>query len=424
MVYTVPKFPEKEIKTIDDLIKTKLDNKDDFKDGEEEYYDIDGKTYTFIKNKNDLIVIDDKGNQKTIENYKDKTKKKRFPYKKQHKLVVDKGDTPESGNEPYDESEGEEEPELGYDKIKKDKRKKGKGKGDAHESLTEGEEEPEAEDQDKLIKKKKRPTSEIIKETGKRKPKRKEGESIHESEELSEGKTESLEEGKIPKKKYPKGEEPKSKKGTKSKKDTGIYAVKYYTTLAKDQSLKIRNVIKLSSSDGKKDNTFYVVLNNTFGIPYKDNTKIITPLQDTINPEIDQAVIGFILKDKFGNEFNSEDIISNLVFENHGIEIQSTIQYKVENKSFSAVLYPNYPPKDLEIQLYYKDEQNKIELFPEVQTSELEFNLDFSKTVVKSTNVNSMKAGVTSSLCFSDISSNNIIFKYLSFILFEKVIFK
>ena len=195
---------------------------------------------------------------------------------------------------------------------------------------------------------------------------------------------------------------------TKSKKDTGIYALKYYTTLAKDESLKIRNVIKLSSSDGQKDNTFYVVLNNTFGIPYKDNTKIITPLQDTINPEIDQAVIGFILKDKFGNEFNSEDIISNLVFENHGIEIQSTIQYKVENKSFSAVLYPSYPPKDLEIQLYYKDEQNKIELFPEVQTSELEFNLDFSKTVVKSTNVNSMKAGELLDLSIILYDKNNL----------------
>ena len=195
---------------------------------------------------------------------------------------------------------------------------------------------------------------------------------------------------------------------TKSKKDRGIYSLKYYTTLAKNKSLEINNVIRLSSSDKKETNTFYVLLNNTFGIPYKDYTKIVNPLPKTINPETEQAVINFILKDKYGNEFNSEDIIGNLVFENHGIQLQSTIQYKVDNKLFSAALYPSYPPKDLAIQLYYKDNENKIELFQEIQTSELEFNLDYSKTVVKSTNVNSMKAGELLDLSIILYDKNNL----------------
>ena len=209
---------DKKIKTIYDLIRQKLDNKEDFEDGTEENYEIDGKTYTFIKNKNDLIVIDDKGKQKIIENYKEKGKKKKFPYKKQHKLIVEGKESPESGNEPYEESEGEE-PEVDHEKIDKkrkdedeslseDKKPKRKTKTeiDKSASLEEGEEDER--------KKKKRPTSEIVKDKKeKRKPKKEAGESIHESEEISEGKTESGEEGKPSKKKHTKGKKPKDKKG-------------------------------------------------------------------------------------------------------------------------------------------------------------------------------------------------------------------
>ena len=232
---TIPELPVKKVKSINDLIKQKLDNKEDFEEGVEEEYEIDGKIYTVVRNKNDLIVIDDKGEQKVIQNYKDIPKKKKFPYKKQHKIVVEKGE-PESGNEPYEESSDKvEEPERDY--IKKRKKDEGdiegeslsdgekpkhkkKRKSKLEESL-EGEEEPEKEEVGKEIKKKKRPTSEIIKDKkGLKKPKREMGESIHESEELSEGKTESIEEGQKPKKKYPKGEEPKGKHGKKPKKGT------------------------------------------------------------------------------------------------------------------------------------------------------------------------------------------------------------
>jgi len=121
---TIVKAPissDKNIKTIHDLIRQKLDNNEDFEDGAEENYDINGKTYTIIKNKNDLMVIDDKGKEKIIENYKEKAKKKKFPYKKQKKLVVEGGESPESAKEPYEETEIEE-PEVNK---KKKKRRKG-----------------------------------------------------------------------------------------------------------------------------------------------------------------------------------------------------------------------------------------------------------------------------------------------------------
>ena len=227
----MPKLPEKTIKTIYDLIKEKLNNKEDFEDGVEENYEIDGKIFTIIRNKNDLLIIDNKGNQKKIENYKEKVKKKKFPYVKKGGLIPEKGETPESGNEPYEESEeiGEskdyEQKKTKRDKIKRKKdkdieveslsegegpKKKKKSKPE-YESLTEGEEEPEDE-QYRKGKKKKRPYSEIVKDVDRRRPKRKKGEkepseSIHESEELSESIKESKKrKGKKPQR-YPKEEQ-------------------------------------------------------------------------------------------------------------------------------------------------------------------------------------------------------------------------
>ena len=230
---SIQKLAEKKYKTINDLIRQKLYNKEDFKEGEKETYEIDGKIYSIVKNKNDLIIIDNKGKQKTMENYKEKAKNKKLPYKKQHKLEVEKGDIPESGNEPYEESENEDELEEVYEKKDKKIRRNGKegeeeslSKGekakrktkiDSHESLTEGEEEPDNVEQG-LVKKKIRQTSEKVNDkTEERKVKKGTSESNQESEEIGEEKTESIEESKIPKKRYQKGEEPKTKKGIKRK---------------------------------------------------------------------------------------------------------------------------------------------------------------------------------------------------------------
>ena len=60
------------------------------------------------------------------------------------------------------------------------------------------------------------------------------------------------------------------------------------------------------------------------------------------------------------------------------------------------------------IKLNYKDNENKLESFQKLQTSKLEFNLDYSKTVVKSTNVNSMKAGELLDLSIILYDKNNL----------------
>lgn len=65
---SIPKLPERKIRTINDLIKQKLDNNEDFKEDVEETYEINGKIYKITKKKNDLLIIDDKGKKKTLIN--------------------------------------------------------------------------------------------------------------------------------------------------------------------------------------------------------------------------------------------------------------------------------------------------------------------------------------------------------------------
>ena len=180
---------------------------------------------------------------------------------------------------------------------------------------------------------------------------------------------------------------------TKSKKDIGIYSLKYYTTMAKNNSVEIYNLIRLNNSDNTDSIEFKVLLNNTYGIPCKEKTVIRKELPKKINPDKEDAIIEFTLKDKYDNEFTSDEITNNLEFENNGIPINAKIEYKTDSKLYSAKLEPKYPPKDLSIQLYYRDDENNVELFNVPQKSELEFDLDYGNTLIKSNNINSMRAG-------------------------------
>ena len=65
--------------------------------------------------------------------------------------------------------------------------------------------------------------------------------------------------------------------------------------------------------------------------------------------------ISFILKDKFGNPINPNDIISKLQFENHDIPIKANIVPKPNSYEIDSQLEVSYPPKDISIQLYYVD---------------------------------------------------------------------
>ena len=178
-----------------------------------------------------------------------------------------------------------------------------------------------------------------------------------------------------------------------SKNNIGIYSIKYYSTLYKREEDKIYNLIKLYNSDKTNTTTFKVLLINTNGIPSKKYTNITKKLPSKIREDGSNAVISFILIDEFGNTLKSDKIANDLIFENHDSPIGSTINFDQNSNEFSATLQVSYPPKDISIQLYYSNNNNKIELFNETQKSEFEFTIDFSKTVINSQNINRMTAG-------------------------------
>ena len=190
---------------------------------------------------------------------------------------------------------------------------------------------------------------------------------------------------------YPEGADDTFKCKEINKKDTGIYIITIYTTKMKKEDEIVYNYIELFDSDHLNNKIFPVRLINTNGIPSKEKTVITKKLPEKITSDT-EAIIEFILKDVYDNEFVDDKIISDLVFENNGIEIGASINYK--NGAFWARLEPKYPPKNINIQLYYRDNDgNNIELFNEIQVSEFEFSVDYTKTAVNSKNIKGMKAG-------------------------------
>lgn len=177
-------------------------------------------------------------------------------------------------------------------------------------------------------------------------------------------------------------------------KTTGICAIQYSTTKLRSRENQIYNIIKLYDSKGTPEpREFPILLINVNGIPDKEKTEIIEGLPESI-PEGELPNIIFTLKDSFGNDFDPKGIIDYLTFKNNDLPIVSNCKYDDSNK-ITATLMLSYPPKDINVQLYFEDKETGeyIELFPEVQKSKFKFNVDYDMTKVTSTNANSMKAG-------------------------------
>ena len=121
-ISNVPILSEKKYKSIYDLIRDKLSNDSDFEEGVEETYEIDGRITSVIKKRKDLFIIDDNGNKSKLENYKEVVTKKRYPLSKKDALIPKRDKVTESGNEPYNESDEQQEIEEQRQKIIKKKR--------------------------------------------------------------------------------------------------------------------------------------------------------------------------------------------------------------------------------------------------------------------------------------------------------------
>ena len=175
--------------------------------------------------------------------------------------------------------------------------------------------------------------------------------------------------------------------------DKGKYILRYYTKLPKKESDNIYNVIKLTDPNHEQnDKKIKVLLVNSYGIPSKQYTEVKVHIEKTVKIEQNELVLEFKLQDEFQNIFDSPEIISYLSIENNGIIADYSIVYN-DDQTYRATIRPQYPPREINIQLYYKDNSTKVDLLPEIETSTFEFNLDYSKTIVNSKNINRMKAG-------------------------------
>ena len=178
-----------------------------------------------------------------------------------------------------------------------------------------------------------------------------------------------------------------------SQEDKGKYILRYYTELPKKEDDNVYNIIKLTDPLYKqKDKEFRVLLVNSYGIPYKDYTEVKKKIEPFVEFDKSELVLEFKLQDKFKNVYNSPEIIGYLFIENNGIAVDFSIEYN-NDQTYRATIRPQYPPKEINIQMYYKDNSTKVELLPEIETSTFKFNLDYSKTIVNSKNINRMKAG-------------------------------
>jgi hypothetical protein len=105
-------------------------------------------------------------------------------------------------------------------------------------------------------------------------------------------------------------------------------------------------------------------------------------IQKTVEIDKNDLVLEFKLQDEFKNVFNTSEIIEYLFIENNGINVGYSIVYNGD-QTYRATIKPEYPPREVNIQMYYKDNSTKVELLPEIETSTFKFKLDYSKTIVK-----------------------------------------
>ena len=175
--------------------------------------------------------------------------------------------------------------------------------------------------------------------------------------------------------------------------DKGKFILTYYTKLPKKEEDKIYNIIKLTDPNNKWNvKELKVLLVNSYGIPSKKYTNVTVHIQKTVEIDKNDLVLEFKLLDEFKNVFDTPEIIDYLFIENNGINVSNSIVYNGD-QTYRATIKPEYPPREVNIQMYYKDNSTKVELLPEIETSTFKFKLEYSNTIVNSKNINRMKAG-------------------------------
>ena len=184
--------------------------------------------------------------------------------------------------------------------------------------------------------------------------------------------------------------------------DNGIYTINIYSEKKGNYLMEVLLTDPKSEKKNKKDTgpVYYIVYPEK--VPHKKNTKIynsanievkIEEFNITTNPD-SYFEIKFSLADRFGNSFEDRiDIIDNNYLTLLNLDeplpfISLTLLFdKTDKKDYYTMkIYPKYPPKTMELNIHYNDEDNTAYCFQQNIKVYINSDIDPFRTEIVSKN--------------------------------------
>jgi hypothetical protein len=143
--------------------------------------------------------------------------------------------------------------------------------------------------------------------------------------------------------------------------------------------------------------------------PAADRTLILSKPESSIKPDT-SITITFKLYDNFGNVYvRNTDIVNNLIVTNNNILVtNSAIQLKNDGETYEVSFIPAYPPRNCEINIFYKDSKQQVSIIPALIRTKIESDPFYPNTIVSGTNMNEMNAGSKLDLAVTFYDKNNV----------------
>ena len=184
---------------------------------------------------------------------------------------------------------------------------------------------------------------------------------------------------------------------TKAGSDYGIYTIKIYSEKMGDYTMNVL-LADPSTQDKKKREVgpgFYRVYPDK--VPDKRYTVITTRPEPTINGD-NNFEISYTLADKFNNSFiGRNDMVDNkyltLINNDEPLDVVSLTLSTKDKQTYTMIVYPKYPPKNMSMNVLYNDGENTVYCFPDNINVTINTGIEFYQTQIVSSNKDKIKVG-------------------------------
>ena len=184
---------------------------------------------------------------------------------------------------------------------------------------------------------------------------------------------------------------------TKAGSDYGIYTIKIYSEKMGDYTMNVL-LADPSTQDKKKREVgpgFYRVYPDK--VPDKRYTVITTRPEPTINGD-NNFEISYTLADKFNNSFiGRNDMVDNkyltLINNDEPLDVVSLTLSTKDKQTYTMIVYPKYPPKNMSMNVLYNDGNNTAYCFMDNINVTINTFLDYYQTQIQSSNKDQIKVG-------------------------------